>query len=245
MSGKTSKGEKKAAVPKKAVTKTEKKAVEKKEKKEKKEAPGESVGFVYGGTMKASYGYSFCAQVSSPEEVKTYAKEHFAEFYGADISGRFVKCENGEEALEKFLEHADEKKYRVGTEGKLLFASVNNLAALLKEVTDSASAHKFSMEEKKKETKKKAKDSGDQEEGEDDAEDENVEDDAEDDDAEDDEEDGEEEDEEGEEDEDEDDKQVKKPAKKAAAPAKKAVPAKKPAAPAKKPATKTAKKSGD
>ncbi len=177
MSAKNTKGDKvdKKATggAKKSATKTEKTEKKPVEKKVKKQAPAESVGFVYGGTMKASYGYLFCASVSTPEDVKAHAKEHFAEYYGNDFSGRFVKCENGEEALEKVIEQAEVKDYRVGTEGKLLSASVNNLAALLKEVTGSASAHNFSMDEKKKkekekETKKKVNKGDDEdEEGED------------------------------------------------------------------------------
>lgn len=231
MSTKTKAGEKKPAAAKKTTaTKTEKEKKTTGEKKPKKAAPGESVGFVYGGTMKASYGYLFCANVSSPEEVKAYAKEHFAEYYGNDFSGRFVKCENGEEGLEKVLEQADAKGYRHGADGKLLYSSVNNLAALLKEVTQATSAHNFSMDEKKKVTKKKAK-----KEGEGDEEGEEVDDEAEDaaEEAEDENEEGEEEgegegEEGAEEQEEEQEEEPQKPAKKPAA--KKTTAAKKPAA---------------
>lgn len=104
----------------------------------------ESVGFIYGGVMKACYAYLFSAPTSHPDEVMAYAKEKFSDCYG-DFSGRFVKCRNGEQILEKVLEQA--KEYKVFSNSRLLLMNVSNLSALLKDVIEeNAPSFKFEVE---------------------------------------------------------------------------------------------------
>ena len=197
------------------VEKTEKKVV-----KSKKQAPGESVGFIYNGVLKAKHGYLFCATVSDADEMKRHTKETYSEYFGDSFSVKYVKCEDGNEALEKVLEKADEKEYRAG-EGRILSASVDNMAVLLKEVTGAATAPSFTFGAKpKKEATDKKKNAKEDEEDDADEGDEEVD---EEDEAEGDEAEG---------DEAEEEEEEEKPAKKPAA--------KKPAAPAatKKPAAK-------
>jgi hypothetical protein len=163
MSTKKNQGKKTAApvAKKTGAAKTEK--VEKTEKPEKKvaktkkQAPGESVGFIYDGALKAKHGYLFCATVSDVDKMKQHTKETYSEYFGDSFSVKYVKCEDGNEALEKVLEKADEKEYRTGG-GKILSASVENMAVLLKEVTGAATAPRFTFGAKpKKEASDKKK----------------------------------------------------------------------------------------
>lgn len=96
------------------------------------------VGFVYGGSLiKASSLYVFAVD---SKDVVGYVQENLTQWFGNQISGRFVKCEDSKATLDKFLELATERNYRTEMTGNILKLSVTNGATLLKEVSGSTTA---------------------------------------------------------------------------------------------------------
>jgi len=166
-STKVTTGTKKATTAKPPVTKTNTAKTESKgntkatstgkadtEKKTARRNLNETIGFIYGGNMKASHVYVFAL---NNKDVTTYVKENLVEYFGSEISGRYVKCENSEEAFASLLEQAEKNNYCTEPGSKILKCAVTNAATLCKEVTGSASANVITIKEKEAKEGKEGK----------------------------------------------------------------------------------------
>lgn len=124
----------------------------------KRVALNERVAFIYGGTlMKSSNVFVFAID---NKDVVAYTRKHLSPYYGDKVNGRYVNCENAEEALERVLELADEKGYRAEAGCNVLKLAVNNASALLKEATGATAAHSFKLDEDEAAPKKSANKGG-------------------------------------------------------------------------------------
>ena len=115
----------------------------------------EAVGFVYGGALfKGSRVFVFSCK--DCKDCVGYVKENLVQFYGSDVSGRYVKCENSEETLEKILDQAKEKGYYVEENCNVLKLSVSDASKLLKDVSGYTSCHNIKVNVGEKTSKKTA-----------------------------------------------------------------------------------------
>lgn len=96
------------------------------------------VGFVYGGSLiKASNLYLFSVD---SKDVVDYVQNNLTKWFGNQISGRFVKCEDASATLQRVIELATERKYLAEPNYNILKVSVTNGVALLKEVSGATVA---------------------------------------------------------------------------------------------------------
>lgn len=122
----------------------------------------QSVAFLYGGELlKTNRSVLFTVDSNKPDDVKQYVRDNFSKYYGSDVSGRFIKCEDGDDTLVEVLEAAKEKDYLLEPDSNILKCSVNDAAELLKDVTKLDSTHTFKLGESKKGKGKAAKEDKD------------------------------------------------------------------------------------
>merc|ERR1712127_873187 len=110
----------------------------------------ESVGFLYGGTMKTGYAKVIFSVEKKPVDIVTDHKQH----YGPDLQCRYINVEESESVYNNILEKIKDNV----TYENLCKIYANNLVATMKEVSGSKSAHRLSLEkEENKQDKKSTK----------------------------------------------------------------------------------------
>lgn len=114
----------------------------------------ESVGFLYGGSLKTGYAKLFFSTEKKPLEFVTEHKQ----YYGKDIQCRYINVEDAESVYNEILEQiSDNISYE-----NLCKIYANNLVSTMKEVSGIKSAHRLNIEKEetkqdKKSTKKTVK----------------------------------------------------------------------------------------
>jgi hypothetical protein len=104
----------------------------KEETKPKRTLCKECIGFVYGGDyVKISCVYVFKLDSLNFQE---YVEKELVPFFGANISGRYVKCHNSNEAYDTFIQLLKDKEYKVDDSCSFVKVSVSNASPLLREV---------------------------------------------------------------------------------------------------------------
>lgn len=141
------------AEPKKAQSKSTAKAPTKTtttkgttEKKPPRKNLNQSVGFVYAGDIiKGSNVYLFHSDSANPTE---HVRETLVPYFGANVNGRFVKCEDAEETFNAVLAAAEEKEYKSALDCKnILKCNVGDAADLIKTAAGASIAHVIKLTE--------------------------------------------------------------------------------------------------
>ena len=114
----------------------------------------ESVGFLYGGSLKTGYAKLFFSTEKKPLEFVTEHKQ----YYGKDIQCRYINVEDAESVYKEIIEKISDN---ISFES-LCKIYANNLVATMKEVSGNKSAHRLNIEKEetkqdKKSTKKASK----------------------------------------------------------------------------------------
>ena len=114
----------------------------------------ESVGFLYGGSLKTGYAKLFFSTEKKPLEFVTEHKQ----YYGKDIQCRYINVEDAESVYKEII---DKIRDNISFES-LCKIYANNLVATMKEVSGNKSAHRLNIEKEetkqdKKSTKKASK----------------------------------------------------------------------------------------
>ena len=142
--------------------KTSEKNTSEKKPSEKKQRRNltQCVGFVYGGSIIKTNNV-FLFSTDDHKNTVEYVRKNLSNYFGNNVTGRYVKCEDAEETLNKIMVSAKEKKYLAETEDcYILKCNVNNASTLLKEISESSTANTFKLSDdedkpqKKRETNK-------------------------------------------------------------------------------------------
>lgn len=140
----------------KSSTKDASKGASKNKEKKSRGKQNQSVAFLYGGELlKTNRQVLFTTDAIKADEIVQYVRDNYVKYYGADVSGRFVKCEDSDETLKEVLEAAKEKDYLVEPDSNLLKCSVGDATTLLKDAIEGGLAHTFKLGESKKSKGKK------------------------------------------------------------------------------------------
>ena len=74
----------------------------------------QAIGFAYGGVMKNKHAYLFSLDsYKDRASVEEYVRENLSQYLGSDLTGRYVRCVDASEALEKARELAGTKEYEL------------------------------------------------------------------------------------------------------------------------------------
>lgn len=198
------------------------------EPKKTKKNMTQCVGFIYGGDLiKGSHAYLFQCDTTDPV---THVRETLVPYFGGNVIGRYVKCEDAEGTMATILENAETKGFNTDSECQhILKCNVTDASELIKTAAGSNIAHVLKLTENEPKPKKESTSTAAKGKNakstkgnkkaaeEDEAEDEEAEDEAEDEEGEDDEV-SDEEDEEDEEDDEEEEEPPKKTTGKGAKP---------------------------
>lgn len=124
------------------------------EKKPARKNLTQCVGFVYSGSLiKGSHVYLF--QCDNSDAV-THVRETLVPYFGGNVNGRYVKCEDAEETMTAILESATEQGYHTDEDcQQILKCTVGDAATLLKTCSGATIAHLLKLKEEEAEDKPK------------------------------------------------------------------------------------------
>jgi hypothetical protein len=123
------------------------------EKKVQRKNLNQCVGFVYGGSLiKGSHVYLFqCDNVDAVSHVR----ETLVPYFGGNVNGRYVKCEDAEETMNSILATAEEKGFNTDPDCQnILKCNIGDGSELIKTAANVNIAHLLKLNEAEDKPKK-------------------------------------------------------------------------------------------
>ena len=109
----------------------------------------EAIAFIYGGHFKANRVFVFAVP---SKDVKAHYLSSYSEYYGKNVSCRYVKCETSDEVFKKVIEQASKDGVQPEDGVNILALSVSNASKLLRDISGSDKAHTQKISEVAKST---------------------------------------------------------------------------------------------
>jgi len=113
------------------------------------------VGFIYGGELiKGSHAYLFQCDTTDPV---TYVRETLVPYFGGNVTGRYVKCEDADATMAIVLENVETKGFNTDGEcQQILKCNVSDASELIKTAASANIAHVLKLTESEPKPKKES-----------------------------------------------------------------------------------------